>query len=894
MRKLFVLPVVLVGLIFGTDAFSAAARNARGTSGASANTATSETKAPVSARAAVRGTAVKSGSNSTAKNTGTVAARAAKKTATVQNTASAKAPVAARAATSQKVIQTGSKVSTATENTVVSQECQDAFFGCMDAFCMLDNVSGGRCQCSDRSAELDKVLDDILKLDEQTYIMATEGVERIQMGENESEIMARAKAAADKVTEDKSQDSKKKARTLDLSAWNSNVFDDMDDDIFDTKVLDGADAVKDKTGDALYKTASERCSTRIPAQCRSSSSMLQMIYAQKIKSDCTAYENSLKQQKSASAQKLQTAQKALRDAALEQFQNENKYDAGQCTARFSECMRGKDVCDSDYTGCVVLAAKENAKGAKAKQTTIKGELTNITLAATTMEQLLAKKEICMHVTRQCVNANKNDAVWNLFLRDAAPALKSAEEIAEQKLRMNCIPTLADCFQKACKSTIDPNDPDGSYDMCLANPETYKSLCKVQLEPCLSATGGSYDKPTSSTLWNSLLNALAAMKVDACTKQIKECLTADTACGENYSGCVGLSTDDIVGLCPSTKLTACQNGDFSAEEYYGDANYDDPVLNYVNKIADGIKLNIENNMLLTCQDALNQAMINICGDTEECSQLKIGNLTANMNVQTCNKGANDKLICKTDVIGFEDKDLKSYGAFAKLTDKIDVAKIEYKPEDATFVIKDGSSITSPEYSFENTKNAVSALNIAFDNAIKTIETEGTVYYCMNGRKLPARSTAEETEANDTGKGEFPMLTSNVRNLIAARLLTSLANQTREMEEGFDNKIKEVSVTISDRFAKIAEGDSAEIDKQNQKACKDMEQLDVHRIKKSSSHIADNYIRELTDKEASYDSATGICTIRTVKYKCTKYLSPSCKTFDDGTVLNTETIQMAKTK
>ena len=101
---------------------------------------------------------------------------------------------------SQKVINMGTKVKSATGNTVVSQECQDAYYGCMDAFCMLDNTSGGRCQCSDRNAELMKVMDDIAKLDEQSYAMATEGVERIQMGENADTIIANAKAAAEKVS----------------------------------------------------------------------------------------------------------------------------------------------------------------------------------------------------------------------------------------------------------------------------------------------------------------------------------------------------------------------------------------------------------------------------------------------------------------------------------------------------------------------------------------------------------------------------------------------------------------------------------------------------------------------------------------------------------------------
>ena len=234
-----------------------------------------------------------------------VMVRAANKQTVQQKTSN---PVAARAGATQKVVNMGTKVDSATENTTIPKECQDAFFGCMDAFCMLDNVSGGRCQCNDRIVQLNQVLDDIMKLDNQTYLMSTEGVERIQMGEAEEQIMARTKSMADTVTANKS-DNKKKARTLDLSALtNNDIFGDTDfDNIFGG---DEKDALSKKQGNALYKEVSGICNEKIPAQCKTHYSMLEMLYAQKIKSDCTAYENSLKQQKNQSQQKLYAAQKS--------------------------------------------------------------------------------------------------------------------------------------------------------------------------------------------------------------------------------------------------------------------------------------------------------------------------------------------------------------------------------------------------------------------------------------------------------------------------------------------------------------------------------------------------------------------------------------------------------
>ena len=389
------------------------------------------------------------------------------------------AGVVARAAT-KKALAMGTKVSTAKENTAVSQECQDAYYGCMDAFCMLDNAAGGRCQCSDRVVELDAVMDEIMRIDEQSMRIATEGVEQVQMGEYADQITSRAKSIESGIKVSKES---KKATTLsktpslslatssfDLSAWsNSNIFDDEEETEPEVDNSINISAVEDlagKLGDDLQKSAARVCTAQIPKECKASSALLQMAYVSKVKSDCIGYENALKQQKSASQQKLLTAQKAVRDAVLTDVREKNKYaTAGECALAFTECMQTTAGCGSDYTGCVTLAASENVRnnksGSRAKQTKIKGVVSgaDITLAATTMESLLAKKEICASVTRQCVNANKNDAVWDIFLRNAAPALKSAELIAEQNLRSNCIPTVAECFRNACKSKFGENDDE---------------------------------------------------------------------------------------------------------------------------------------------------------------------------------------------------------------------------------------------------------------------------------------------------------------------------------------------------------------------------------------------------------------------------------------------------
>lgn len=113
------------------------------------------------ARAATATTSAPKAANSTAPAVAARAAKTAPVNASTKNTAApkntAKPVVAARAGATQRVITTGGNVSAAATNSVVNAECQQKYNGCMDAFCILENANGGRCQCNDKIKTLDAI-----------------------------------------------------------------------------------------------------------------------------------------------------------------------------------------------------------------------------------------------------------------------------------------------------------------------------------------------------------------------------------------------------------------------------------------------------------------------------------------------------------------------------------------------------------------------------------------------------------------------------------------------------------------------------------------------------------------------------------------------------------------
>lgn len=776
MKRFFVLGIIC-SILTGADAYSAGARTP--TAGARGRTPVATQNASSGATAvATRGrTGARAASNqvSGAKNVsgGTAVLPG-------QNTNTAVAPkssgVSARAATKQKVVNSGTKIAGATENTVVSEECKNKYYGCMDSFCMLDNTNGGRCLCSNRNAELETVLSEIQKLDEQSYAMATAGVEVINMGDSADDVNAMAEKAVKKLTSADDEAKKQKARKLNLDTW--NIVDDDSDDVF--SVEEKQNDLANKTGDSLHTAVANMCASQIP-ECSSSMNMLKMMYAQQIKSDCSAYENSLKKQKQDSTKKLATAQQAMREAALEQYQNQNKYDLGQCTIRFKQCMQTTAGCGDDFSKCASMVATTNATSKysakrKNQQYTISGTTSNITISSATYDTLMAKKPMCDTVTKQCV-AVKNQ-VWDTFLREVAPELKSAELIAESDLRMSCIGNISECFQKACKDTMDPNDPDGSYDMCLTRPETLKSLCRVQLEPCETAEPKIFDYVKAR---------LASMRVDSCTKEVKSCFESEDRCGKDYSKCIGLDLMSIKQLCPLEKLVGCQQ------------NGEDATWETIDNVVQGIYLNADNALLTQCVNVVNAKMAEICGGSDTCyafdDDKSMGTESLLMQKQ------NDGSFVIEGLVSFYNVKVKEIDKDNQDADNIKFGKYELDINDYASNITGAGSASAAK---QRVLSTLGSVQNKINQKIALLTSDPKVSMCVYGRDMKQirgrgevknRYGSDNNTDEDSTQARFP-------NLLDSSI-TAIINS------GLDQASKNYSKKFNELLAKVTEQQNDEV-------------------------------------------------------------------------------------
>ena len=793
MKFFAVISLFLAGFVGVADA--ATPQQRRGQS--ATNTAAASTNAPAtSARAAVSARAARTApAANTSTATGARAAVSARagKTQTTTNSNTKPAPtqtVSARAATkTQSVKGAGNtKIVAAGENIVVGSECTTKYNECMNAFCMLENVNGGRCLCSDRITELDQANAEVDKIKEYTLQLA-KGKDIVEMGDIAEDVLKNVQSATDLIT-GKTAKAENTSLIDSLYALSINTQEDsifVDDDDPMASPIDG------KTGNDLRLAAHDLCVAAMP-ECAKDLNMISLTYTRQIASDCATYENQIKQDKIAAEQALTTTENAIRTAALKQYQKSNEYDLGQCTIEFKKCMAGKGICEEDFTGCVGIAAAENAeKRSRTKnvaQKVIKGTATQISIAASSYDALISKRPMCENVTKSCTRVK--DQVWDTFLKEIAPTIKSAELIAEDDLRQSCMSNISDCIVNACKDNIDPNDKEGSYDLCLAYPDSVSALCKVQIDPCQSA---------DPNIMNFVKVKLEGMRDNACSNQVRACLTNENRCGPDYAKCAGMDATTISDLCPDDLLTACFDGNTINQER-------------VDYAVEGLIANIEDSLLKTCQNAVTTARITVCGDSdggdEYCAKkiVKSGMGAGSLKYQICNNDGSNCYDDMSQLSALKGEDIRGMGG--NIYGMIDWNKLTYD-DNGYLVYNDERIDNSDSQTKTNLPGAdvikkyddpqadmiyaeLTGIASAIKLTIQAIESDAKVQQCMNGRDSiqATRQIAHRDESRKNNTGIFPNLMNSLREKIAAEALDlARDNYYATLNELDERKTKEAT-------------------------------------------------------------------------------------------------------
>jgi hypothetical protein len=659
-------------------------------------------------------------------------------------------PVVAFSATrSQSAIQNGTNVrARVTATGLYSQECYDEYYGCMDQFCISDNINGGSCACSNDNEKYESELAEINQILTEAERIRTVEVEKIKLGSNVDIVFGGGRTYDDKgnvVYNTNNMPKQNKAEKRDdlLKLFDVSFDTEEDDD----------DSIFNKTGVALFNAAHETCVAQISDKCSRDIKFLQQTYARQIESDCRAFANSIAVQRTAAQTAMNNAESDVRTALKESFDSANKYNQGECMVELKKCMTGADACGSDWENCVWTVASENMQNNRATSTanTTLARTVKYNISESVLERLESKRNICERVLDQCMAVR--DTVWTAFLREIAPTLKLAELRAESNLRTSCLNEITQCIHTACRDDI-AGKGTATMDSCLSRPDMARSFCKIQIDPC---------ERMEPQIWSYVTDKLLAMRVDACTNEVKSCFTDESRCGPDFMNCIGMDYAFIHEMCPVDSLVTCKayNKDQGKEFTMDD----------IDKIVMGLYLNIDNRALENCQKLVEDKMTEICGSTTDCNRFATDDTIGTGSLQYQKNGAVHRVTGMMSFgqikVGSGEKD-ENYDNNAGMIDVVDYVNYlttgGYVPEQYEYV---ADAIIQELYNIQGTINRV----------VTMIEKDPQIQFCVTGRDLD-----QITGERKTTVARFPHLLDQAKMQIAIAAL-------RQAQDNYNKKYNE---------------------------------------------------------------------------------------------------------
>jgi hypothetical protein len=486
-----------------------------------------------------------------------------------------------------------------------------------------------------------------------------------------------------------------------------------------------------KVGAAKYNAAAKLCETQVSAECKSAYSFAKLQYAQNVRTDCGAYQAMIKDAREKGAAAAAAARKQMRETASATFDAGNKWNESECRVELRACMSGPDACGADWAKC----------GGRDI-----GDFKN-----------RCEKKILDNC--QAVR----DKVWDGFAEEIAPTLSKLALDTENEGRQNCLSRISNCLVNACKDNIDGKGGE-TMDGCLSRPEMVKSFCKIELDEC----------DPHGLMWTFTKQKLAAMRVDRCTEEVKECLSNDSACGAGFGKCLGLDLNAIHDICPVDKLVVCKQAkpDFSLSD--------------VDNIVMGLFLQIDNKQLDDCQNILYEKMTEVCGSAFNCDKFTDENMGARgLKLSESDGTQIISGIVNWGAVNVSDGSDWAACASAGKKDCSAFAKSgTVMVEDYAVGTKNVSANAAPETaalvggSDDDAIAEVKSVAGEINRIVGMIEGDQKLDWCINGRDMSQISgkRGQKTDAR------FPLLMQVPRRVIAeAGITRAVANHNKKMME-----------------------------------------------------------------------------------------------------------------
>ena len=463
----------------------------------------------------------------------------------------------ARATTTKNVRATKTtNVATNTFN-IEQNECQDAYFACMDQFCALSNDNYRRCICSSRIETIQARERALNQTVNQIQDFKALNIQAILKTPEEVKAMLTASDGELKYTNtrDDSASSKKLAAISDvLSGTRTNALStagklDIGGDIkqiWNTTDLISGSNIANLTGESLYNAVHTQCSELVANQCPSQQilNMVTTAYGMYIENDCTLILSNLDKQAINANTAVRETNREMNVARLENYDAHNSAAINDCIASVRADLTADTACGTDYVHCLDLTGLylNRANGAPIysanfyklnEQVSLSGDVLTNQTNTKLVAELNRKKKFAEHTLETCRDIA--DSVWDEFMRQAITEIYQGQQSKIRQVKDECMDVVNTCYDEKTKQLRDYSNIEEQ--MLLGDRLVLsEKMCQEKLTTCSNLYGGgSHGLELLLTEMKNITNQKIAQNCPSTLKEYATQLCRDTAHGYPY-GC----------------------------------------------------------------------------------------------------------------------------------------------------------------------------------------------------------------------------------------------------------------------------------------------------------------------------------------------------------------------
>lgn len=390
------------------------------------------------------------------------------------------------------------------------EQCQNAYFTCMDQFCAQTDDKYRRCICSPKI--------DTVKSRERALNQTGEDLQDFQnlnimaIPKTKAEVKSMLSASEGELklatTNDTSDAAKKLTAISDvLSGTRSNALStagqiDIAGDIkqiWNTTDLISGSSIANLTGEALYNSVHSQCSELVLDLCPSVTTlnMVASAYGMYIENDCAVLLGALDKNANTANTAIRGVRHEMQMARLDNYNAHNSSAINECVANVREKLTADVACGENFVHCLDLTGLylNRVTGEPIytanfykldDQVSLSGDVLTNSKNAKIIAELNGRKKSAERVLDTCRDIA--DVVWDEFLRMAITEIYQGQQERIRTVKNQCMDVVNQCYDKTTQQLRDYSNIE---DQLLIGDrlELSEKMCAQKMETCSNLYGG---------------------------------------------------------------------------------------------------------------------------------------------------------------------------------------------------------------------------------------------------------------------------------------------------------------------------------------------------------------------------------------------------------------------